>query len=393
MTKKEKIFNLNEWLILTPEERIEQLTKTKTKQITKGSHWLNDGSIKPIDLYCYLVSRFGKPSGIMMLARGDSTENLFHWHFTIKIEDSNIEILNSNHGTEFSVQCTPPFTNNDWELLMKKIKEDFKDWGTEMSQVRKKLDKWTLFINPFARINRVTNKMYDELSEIKIKEPFNFPILPTQKQYDKFLKEMETWRKNLHRSVILGLNLRMLAPIMAEAFINLLLFYLAKDDIKQDQRVFDSILRDEIDLRVRKLHLHCIGFSKPINTEHGAFKDFQTLINQRNDLLHGNIDPRRLVFENVFLDGTIPIFPKEDLLPIRLVRNLLSRIEPKAALNDIKVVRNFINHVLSFIEEPYKKDVQIIMDEQQLGWCEEKGEVGILFSKVIPLGIVMSPEK
>ena len=37
------------------------------------------------------------------------------------------------------------------------------------------------------------------------------------------------------------------------------------------------------------------------------FKNFHTLMNGRNDFLHGNVDPTKLKFDSVFFDyGTIP---------------------------------------------------------------------------------------
>lgn len=57
------------------------------------SFWQNDGTIKPGDLYCYLRARFGPPNGLMMALIEDSSDNLFHWHYCVRVKGEWLEML------------------------------------------------------------------------------------------------------------------------------------------------------------------------------------------------------------------------------------------------------------------------------------------------------------
>ncbi len=62
------------------------------------------------------------------------------------------------------------------------------------------------------------------------------------------------------QATALAFSIRMLAPVYAESFVNTLIFLLADDDVKKDKRLYDSIIRQNIDIRVKQLHRNCNGF-------------------------------------------------------------------------------------------------------------------------------------
>ncbi len=50
-----------------------------------------------------------------------------------------------------------------------------------------------------------------------------------------------------------------MTPVLAEAFINLVIFIMRKDELKRNQRQYDEYIRQQIDTRVFDLHLKCNG--------------------------------------------------------------------------------------------------------------------------------------
>jgi len=54
-----------------------------------------------------------------------------------------------------------------------------------------------------------------------------------------------------------SLTARMLAPVWAESFVNLVILTLGKPELKTDPRVYEAALRQQIDIRVTSLHLNC----------------------------------------------------------------------------------------------------------------------------------------
>ncbi len=72
-------------------ENIEKFRLTESKII-----WEIKNEIKPIDLYCYLVAKFGSPNGILTLFRNDDSDNLVHWDWILESEYGIITIQGHN---------------------------------------------------------------------------------------------------------------------------------------------------------------------------------------------------------------------------------------------------------------------------------------------------------
>jgi hypothetical protein len=374
-------FNLSKWRVPESKEITSYLEDQVTKRVV--TIWANDGSISPLDLYCYLKARFGPPNGISMLFRKPSSDNAIQWHYTLLSGGSMIDFFGMNRLLEIRVSRVSPVSDLDWRIFIGRIKEDFKTWASQMSKVRRSLEKWSLFINPFRRLDLMVDTLVKRLKALDLKKPRLPPHPPNSTQQRRYMEEFSNWNQNISEAQLLGTSLRMIAPVLAESFVNFIIFALAKREIKVDPRLYADLIRKPIDIRVKSLHLYCNGFTKEVTGESEAFKNFHTLMNARNDLLHGNVDPSKLKFDEVFFDETIPLFRDEQSLSVRLRANAIRYMEPEAALNDIKTVEEFARLVLDQLDAKYRQEILRLLKESQPGWREDDKKVGILFSDTI----------
>lgn len=189
-------------------------------------------------------------------------------------------------------------------------------------------------------------------------------------------------------------SLRVLTPIWGESFINLLIFILTRDELKRDPRLYEDYRRKEIDIRVKLLAHNCIGFAKPVDEKAGEFRDFLRLMNDRNDLLHGNTDPSRLSFQTVYFDHMIPLFPAQINFAGAVLKNSLVGIEPSVVLDAVQTIRKFIDYILSLLEKDVREQVQMFMRTRDLGWRPATKRIGILFVPTMVEGYLRhSPAK
>jgi hypothetical protein len=178
-------------------------------------------------------------------------------------------------------------------------------------------------------------------------------------------------------------SLRMLAPVLAESFVNLVIFLLVHATTREDPRLYDSLFRQDVDVRVRSLQLTCVGFKKPVDVKDERFKNFQALMQHRNDFLHGNIVPEKLAYREVYFDGAIPLPKKyENMAELALVQSL-RHVEPETALSDIDVANGLIELVLEAMHEKRAVIVQHFMETLDPGWRSDTKKPGILFPKNI----------
>lgn len=374
-------FNLSKWSV--PESK--EITSYLEDQVTKPvvTIWANDGSISPLDLYCYLKARFGPPNGISMLFRKPSSDNAIQWHYTLLSGGSMIDFFGMNRLLEIRVSRVSPVSDLDWRIFIGRIKEDFKTWASQMSEVRRSLEKWSLFINPFSRLDLMVDTLVKRLKALDLKKPRLPPHPPNSTQQRRYMEEFSNWNQNISEAQLLGTSLRMIAPVLAESFVNFLIFALAKQEIKSNARRYENLIRKPLVNRVTSLHMYCEGFIKEIPDDSEAFKKFHSLMKARNDLLHGNVDPSKLKFDEVFFDGTIPLFCDEQSLAMRLRSHGIRSMEPEAALNDIKTVEEFARLLLDQLDPKYRQEILRLLKESQPGWREADKKIGILFSDTI----------
>jgi hypothetical protein len=122
-----------------------------------------------VDLYCYLFVRFGPPSGIQNFLRGDHSENLIHWEWALQYKDRILLIQGQNYRTDLWVSGNelPPEALKD---LVSELKSDFSEYGPKMGKVRKALEHWVEFINPYQRIRRSIESLTKELESLNLSD-------------------------------------------------------------------------------------------------------------------------------------------------------------------------------------------------------------------------------
>ena len=347
----------------------------------KRKTWILFNEVRPVDLYCYLWARFGRPNGIQNFLRGDTSDNLIHWDWTLSSKYGRLIFLGMNFRTEVILLGNFPFTEDDKEEFVCRLKEDFSNFGKKMSEVRSKiLEKWTEFVNPYHRIKQAVELLLKEVKNLSL-EPSKEAI-PSVLDFSDMATFKTRWEEVAGRySKGFGIcfGIRSMLPVMAEAFVNLLLFVLMKEDIKRDVRLRENVIRQPIDIRIKSLHHTCIGFEQSVDYSHPACKKYHSFVNERNDLLHGNVVIEKLRFNEVFFNERVPVFQE--------YRSMWERsfgVEGRAVGLDrldleVKTVYEFITYVLSCLSFEVKNYIDLIMQTRDLGFNEETGRLGILF--------------
>lgn len=337
----------------------------------------------PVDAYCYLHARFGKPNGLMMLAVPPDSENIFHWHWSLRSGDETIEIQGVGATVEYMIASVAPLTPDDGKTLTRELKADFARFGAGMKEVRQELEKWTVFVNPYFRLERIVADLHARLAGIKLHRG-PLPDAPDEEEeLTAFQSLVRKVGKRYADAVQLGTSLRMISPVWAESFVNLVIFLLSKPEVRNIPRLYDDLLRREIDVRIMALHLHCDGFTAPVDRSHEAVRDFLTVMNSRNDMLHGNVDPKRLAVDEIYFAGKMPIFKRRQTLMERVFDPQLKYVEPDAVILDIYRIEAFIDYVLSLLEPDYRESVKRVMGNQYPGWRADTGRPGILFGDML----------
>lgn len=334
--------------------------------------------LKPADLFCYFWARFGPPNGIQNVFRNDHSDNLVHWDWTFQSEGAIIGFWGTNFRTDVFVIGGDPFTDEDKAVLIQQIRENFRDFAREMKAVRSKLEHWTEFVNPYWRLTRAISSLSTELASLDLKSPFENEFnTPTSLAHQQNAWEVVAAAQS--RAFGLCFGIRSMLPVWAESFVNLLIFVQARPDIKADARLLESIYRQQIDVRVRGLHIHCLGFRCPVDYKSEPCKNFHRLINERNDLLHGNVVPEKQKFNEVLFLRNIPIFEEYRSLWDRTLAVDAKAVGLGRVESEIRIVQDFVAYLLDCLDPDTRDIMEHVAARRDLAKNNEDGRFGILF--------------
>ncbi|HEX7857346.1 MAG TPA: hypothetical protein VF503_26995 [Sphingobium sp.] len=354
------------------------LEKTKGNEKTGVGVWEWVKEITPVDLYCYLKARFGMPNGLQNVWRNDDSDNLIHWEWCLFCPQGSISILGLNFRTEVWVSGDFDVEDADIFDLAKFIKEDFANYGRQISEVRKSLELWTEFVNPYMRLRRSIETLQRELDSLKLRPETE--AIPDITDVQSFSAEAwQTVATRYSKGLGICFGIRSMLPIMAEAYVNLLLFVLMRPDVKNDDRLRENTIRQPIDVRIKSLHMTCVGFERKPDYSHDACKAYHTLVNERNDLLHGNVVPEKLKFNEVHFSGKVPIFKSYRSLWERAVGVEIGAVGLHRLQHEMETVDNLIGYLKSCLNDEMRGSIEIISNKRELGINQKNGRVGILF--------------
>lgn len=337
--------------------------------------------LRPADLYCYLGARFGRPNGLQNFWREDDSDNLIHWEWTLRHKAGLVSFQGMNFRTEIHIYGGEPPADSDKTQLVAQVKADFAAHGPKMSEVRRTLEQWIEFVNPYQRIRISIDRLLEDLAALNLR-PDHDALDTTGLMGDDPAAATKHWEETGARySKGFGLcfGIRSMIPVLAEAYVNLVIYILMKPEIRGDERLRENVFRQPIDVRIKSLSLNCVGFTRQPDYASDACKGYHTLVNERNDLLHGNVAVDKLRFNEVYFAGTVPIFREYRTMWQRSLGLMANAVGLQSVQAELAVVNALISYLESCLDEEHREKVRMLTARYELGLNKATRRVGILF--------------
>lgn len=249
--------------------------------------------IAPSDLYSYLGARFGAPNGPQNMWRNDSSDNLILWEWMLRTPTGWVVFQGMNFRTAVLLLGDLGIEQVDTADMAGQLKADFAIYGNRMALLRKSLEDWTEFVNPYQRIRSSVDSLLRELDGLQLR-PENEEIPDITSAEQAMNIDWSDVAARYSKGLGLCFGIRSMLPVLAESFVNLLLFAFMRPVLSSDDRLRENTIRQPIDVRIKSLSLNCVGFEREVDYKHDAFEAYHSLVNERNDLLHGNVVVEKL---------------------------------------------------------------------------------------------------
>lgn len=354
--------------------------KRKGRSVLSIRHYLS-----PVDMYCYLKGRFGEPNGFANFLRRDNSDNLIHWDFNLRAGDEDVYIYGMSREIHFVMSAK--LTDEDWRDLILRIKTDYERVARQKSAVFKSLERWVIFPNRFVAIADVCADLHAAIVDnIGGFQACKTPSSTTKKKLRKHYADLNRLGKRasiVHSSC---LQLSVLTPVLAEAFINMLILTLCKPEIRANKRQFDAFLRSQIDTKIFDLAYKCRGFMRPIHQDAETFKKFKRIMDKRNHSIHGNCNPEREQIELVYFEGKRPLFKEAGDHIGKRFEALERQYEPHIVIKDYEDTQEFLTDIVKCLEPELGGAVNRIIEDPYPGYDIGRNKMG----SVLPEHVAMA---
>lgn len=363
---------------ISPSE-IFALMRTPTRPALAGT-WTVRNEIAPSDLFCYLYAKFGPPNGIQNLLRRDDSDNLIHWDWTLSHPKGLLMFLGLHLRTEVQLLGDWDFANCDRQQLLDYMKRDLPVFGKEMARIRRDLlEDWDMLVNPVRMLTDTIELLRADLDALKldpVADALEDPSGPSG--LIPFQARWHATAPHYLRAFGLSLALRALAPVLGEAFINFLLFMLRRPELKANDRLYQAAVRANLDVRAQSLHMHCIGFARPVDWSSPECRRFHSVINDRNDMLHGNVVPEKLKFSEIYFLGRVPVFKEYRNFWQQAIATGIETSGLQRVTSDLEAVQEFMQYVLSCLDDRVRVEVTTFLGRKDFGLNRQANRLGIL---------------
>lgn len=320
------------------------------RQGNLGGHLVRiTDELGPATLFKYLLARFDDPQSWLndlLVPQGKG----ICWHYVLMLDDKFVEFTGFNYRIDvvfdprLQVECSA-------STFAEVIKADLRAKEKQLGQVSDRLRKYVAFLNPYSHLLYTGESMLVRAAELEQR------LAPSRKHPDDIHELRSQLQSHAQAcadaSELAGicLTLRMIAPVMAETFINIVIFKSSKPNLRSN-----NFQRTPIHERVAGLHLQCEGFRRPVDLDSPSFKSFHRMMVGRNDLLHGNIIPdaqpeKELLYTYAHPNGAVVnLYHEWKSMYDRSIGSRLAAHPLSKAQAEFQAAKDFVQYLLDCME-------------------------------------------
>ena len=217
--------------------------------------------LKPVDVYAYLRARFGQPNGFQNVLRRDDSDNWIHWDFNLKAGEVAVYIAGASREIHFMLQ--DDLTDREWQALILRLQGEFARFGREKSEMTRSFEKFVVFQNKYVSLAHVCAELHEQIVDSPPFAAFK-PRKPSKTRPEYAVAPLRQAGERADRLYSACVQLALLTPVLAEAYINMFALILRRPELRADWDGYQEFFRQHIPDRIGRLHEVCFGMARSI---------------------------------------------------------------------------------------------------------------------------------
>jgi hypothetical protein len=338
--------------------------------------------ISVANVFLCLLGQFGAPNGVLTGLRNnhDAVKSEILWHYMLTWRGSLIQLVAHAYRIEVVFAADQPVA-----LTAEGFADLLKEWmsrnGKKIADARNQVTHWHSFLNPLRQMSDACERMLYRAQSLDAG-------LAKSREHPITSAEIAWHEANLQAHALAAAELascclavRMMAPVLGEMFVNLIIHNRYRGEIPK-VRERDHFTAASILVRLERLHRECSGFSRPVDMQSPPLQTFLTLMNSRNDLLHGNILPDRRKEDELLMYHGVPMPKEYRSIYDRSIGPILNAFPLAEAERDYQAARGLVTYLLDCLEPEVADSFQPMLESLDLHQERNERKLTALYTNI-----------
>lgn len=307
---------------------------------------LKPESLVPYQIYTLLKERFGAPNSSMF----DDTKS--QWQYSLQCNDAYFEV----YDWKMSTWSIGVFLKEGVKRKAEDIADELhclfeKQAGRLAGKLKSKIkeSKACVIENPYLMYRTTADSLFvlaQEMKEVTVTGAGNINFHQWGQHYDV-----------CRAAFIMYLS-------SVEAFVNLIYELYIRDELRE-KRIYERIVREQIDLKIRLAPAYCECFKKGVlDSETDVFRRFHSLVNLRNNFVHANFT-KPMMTPLIHEDGIDFVLPSDSETLIG-IPNHFGSLESNDVEIACNITQELIDYMVGEMRPRYKKEILYFMELEHI---------------------------
>lgn len=345
-----------------------------------------------LQLFGMLMWKFGHPNGPMTLylprSQGDP-DAPFKWDYLFVPSGAlRVQIIRGSGGIE--VWCWGEAVTE--EEVVGYLKNNIVRYEKEIAATVAGLERHTLILNPYVRHRQIAEFALEELDKIHPVEPVPLKGHVDKAELDDYLAKHRTFNEQVERQASLMMLLVSESAFMAEAFLNLLLAFLVRKEIRASKSIMTETLMRRWRAKIERLHVDCVAVPKAADLGDARMANAKKMFDIRNRVAHSYPDPEDMTVGKMWFYHCFPVL--ETAQPfMKFALALHNQLpSPDEARFCKKAADELIEFLTDLVDPALREETKFVTQTNPLGFNETKNIYSVPFGRMVLTSVTTSSD-
>jgi hypothetical protein len=336
-----------------------------------------------IQLFGLLMWKIGHPNGPMtfLLTRHQGDPDApFKWDYLfVPHGNLRLQVIRGSAGIEIWYWGEAAAEAD----ILAYLKSNIARYEKEIAETVKGLEQHTLILNPYVRHRVIAEFALEELDKLTPVQPDTPKGHVEQGAMAEYTAKLREFDQQVQRQASLMLLLVTESAFMAESYLNLLLAFLMRKEVRESNTIRTETLMRKWRAKIERLHVDCTAIPKPANLGDARMANAKKMFDIRNRVAHSYPDTKEMAIGEMWFYNCFPVL-KQGVPFMQFAVALHNQLpSPDEARFCKKAADELVEFLTELVNPEVRDEIQFVTESNPLGYNQAKKMYSVPFGRSI----------